>query len=66
VVGWVGGKATMRFLKFALLLFRRVPLCFLLLYWTAFIGYTVTKLIQGGSWPITKIWSVSTRSFGAN
>ena len=39
----------MRYFRFILLLFRRVVLCVMLLYWVAFIGYSVAKFIQGGS-----------------
>jgi len=38
----------MRFFKLALLFLRRFLLFLLLIYWVAFIGYTVAKLIQGG------------------
>jgi hypothetical protein len=42
------GKTTMRFFGYILLLLRRFLLFWLLIYWVAFIGYTVAKYIEGG------------------
>lgn len=42
------GKITVGLLRFLVLGVRRVILCFLILYWAIFVGYTVTKYFQGG------------------
>jgi hypothetical protein len=42
------GKIAIALLRFLALGMRRVLLSVLILYWTIFIGYTVTKYFQGG------------------
>jgi hypothetical protein len=41
-------KTTIRFFGYILLLLRRFLLFWLLIYWVAFISYTIAKYIEGG------------------